>query len=87
MLLTNGRIHTLDAFNAVIDTVVVREGRIVFAGRRSEIAAAAGERVLDLGGRAVLPGLVDAHAHLMSLAKARLELRVAHLLSEDAAAS
>jgi predicted amidohydrolase YtcJ len=43
--------------------------------------------VIDLAGRAVLPGLVDGHAHLMSLAKTRLELRVAHRASEDDAAS
>ena len=36
-----------------------------------DINARAGERVVDLGGRAVLPGLVDAHAHLMLLARSR----------------
>ncbi len=87
MLLTNGRIHTLDAQATIVDTLVVRDGRIAFAGRRAEINPGVGEEVVDLGGRAVLPGLVDAHAHLMGLAKARIELRVAHRASEEDAAA
>ena len=87
MILTNARIYALDAHAAVVDTLVVREGRVAFAGRRGDVAAAVGEPVLDLGARTVLPGLVDAHAHLMSLAKTRLEVGVAHTASEaDAAA-
>jgi predicted amidohydrolase YtcJ len=87
MLLSNGRIHTMDARATVVDTLVVRDGRVAFAGRRSEISADPGEAIIDLGGRAVLPGLVDAHAHLIGLARGRLELRVAHRASEDDAAT
>jgi len=82
VLLTHGRIYTLDARGSVVDSLVIRDGRIVFAGRRPDVNLPAGERVLDLGGRAVLPGLVDAHAHLMHLARARLSLDAAGILSE-----
>ena len=71
MLVTNGRIYTLDARNTVADTLVVRDGRIAFAGRRADVNVSALEPVLDLDGRAVLPGLVDAHGHLMYLARGR----------------
>ena len=74
MLLTNGRIYTLDEANPVVDTLVVRDGRIAFAGRRADVNVAAAEEAIDLGGRAALPGLVDAHGHLMHLARARLSL-------------
>lgn len=83
MLLTNGRIHTMDAASTVVDSLVIRDGRVAFAGRRGEINPAAGEAVVDLGGRTVLPGLVDAHGHLMLLARARLELRLDEAGSED----
>jgi predicted amidohydrolase YtcJ len=86
MLLTNGRIYTLDAANAVVDTLVVHGGRIVFAGRRTDANVPAGEPTLDLEGRAVLPGLVDCHAHLMHLARARLTIAVGGLRSEAACA-
>ena len=59
---------------------------MAFVGRRGEINAAPGEPVLDLEGRAVLPGLVDGHAHLMHLARARLSLDASGLGSEAAVA-
>jgi len=86
MLLTGGRFYTLDAAGSVVDSLVVRDGRIVFAGYRRDINVPVGERVHDLGGRAVLPGLVDAHAHLMWLARARLGLDLTAATSEDDAA-
>ena len=86
MLLSNGCIYTLDPGDRVVDTLVVRAGRVVFAGRRGDVSAPAGEPEIDLGGRAVLPGLVDAHGHLMYLARLRLSLDVAGLASEAACA-
>ena len=64
MLLTNGRVHTMDAARSVVDSLVIRDGRVAFAGRRGDINAGPDEAILDLGGRAVLPGLVDGHGHL-----------------------
>ena len=86
MILSNGRIYTLGADDRVVDTLVVRAGRVVFAGRRGDVNIPAGESEIDLGGRAVLPGLVDAHGHLMYLARGRLTLDVAGLPSEAACA-
>jgi predicted amidohydrolase YtcJ len=86
-VLTNGRIHTMDGASSVVDTLVVRDGRIAFAGRRSDVNVSALEDVIELGGRSVLPGLVDAHGHLMYLARARLSLDVGGLGSEAAAAA
>lgn len=83
MLLTNGRIHTMDAAGTVVDSLVIRDGRVAFAGRRADINASPGEAMVDLGGRAVLPGLVDGHGHLMLLAKARLELDLGAANSEE----
>ena len=87
MLLTNGRIHTLDRADRVVDTLLVRGGRVVFAGRRGDLSVADSELSLDLGGRTVLPGLVDGHAHLMGLAQQRLALDVSGAASEEEAAA
>ena len=86
-VLTNGRIYTLDASQGVVDTLVVRDGRVAFAGRRLDANVPAAEPVVDLRGRAVLPGLVDAHGHLMYLARARLTLDVGGRRSEEAIAA
>jgi predicted amidohydrolase YtcJ len=64
----------------------VRDGRVAFAGRRGDVNVPASEPVIDLAGRTVLPGLADAHGHLMYLAGARLTLNVGGARSEEAAA-
>src|SRR5262245_50182017 len=86
-VLTNARVHTLDERGTVADTLVVRDGRVAFVGRSSEITPAIGEPTLDLGGRAVLPGLVDAHGHLMYLARGRMALDVGGLAAEGIVAA
>jgi hypothetical protein len=86
MLLTNGRIYTMDAAGSVADSLVVREGRVAFVGRRGDVNPAAREPIVDLRGAAVLPGLVDGHAHLMHLARARLSLDASGQVSEAAVA-
>ena len=84
MLLSNGRIYTLDSGDRVVDTLVVRAGRVAFAGRGGRQPPAA-EPEIDLGGRAVLPGS-STPWHLMYLARLRVTLDVAGLASEAACA-
>jgi len=67
IVLTNGRIHTMNAANTVAPSVVIRNGRFVSVGGATP-AANATTRVIDLRGRAVVPGLVEAHIHVVSLA-------------------
>jgi imidazolonepropionase-like amidohydrolase len=52
-------------------TIVLRDGRIASVGSGP---APAGVRVLDLRGKHVLPGLVDAHVHISTLAAAKAAL-------------
>ena len=65
LILTGGRVITLDAENRVAEAVAVRGARVQAVGTVAEIEALAGpdtERI-DLAGRAVTPGLMDAHVH------------------------
>jgi imidazolonepropionase-like amidohydrolase len=55
-------------------TVVVRAGRIQSISR-APVRAPAGAKVIDLSGRWLLPGLIDAHVHLRDLNSARAALR------------
>ncbi|HEY7847324.1 MAG TPA: amidohydrolase [Candidatus Limnocylindria bacterium] len=59
-----------------VEAVGIADGRIVSAGRRDEVLAAAaiGARRIDLGPRAVVPGLRDFHLHLVGMARARREV-------------
>jgi predicted amidohydrolase YtcJ len=68
-VLVNARIYTLDDAHPSAEALAWDgRGRIVAVGRREEVLArAAGAPVLDANGATVIPGLIDAHAHLMGL--------------------
>lgn len=64
-LFINGTVLTMDARNRVVEALAVRGDRIEAVGSNEEITALAeeGSVVVDLGGRALLPGFIDAHGH------------------------
>jgi imidazolonepropionase-like amidohydrolase len=49
--------------------VVVTDGRITAVGRQGSVTVPAGAKLIDLPGRTILPGLIDMHVHLTSLAE------------------
>ncbi|GGP33018.1 amidohydrolase [Streptomyces melanogenes] len=61
-----GDIVTVDAARPTAEAVAVRDGRIAAVGRLAEVLALAGPgtEMVDLGGRTLLPGFVDAHSHV-----------------------
>src|SRR5437868_1598380 len=67
LVLTNGRIHTMDARNTIARTVSFRNGRLATVGDAVP-PRRAGDRVIDLRGRTVVPGLIEPHVHIVSLA-------------------
>jgi len=69
VILRGGRVLTLDAKRPHARSVAVGEGRIMAVGEDDldELRAPA-TRVIDLAGRAVVPGFVDAHIHFGSFA-------------------
>ena len=64
--LINGRIHTMDARSTIARAVTVRNGRFVTVGDAAP-AALPGARTIDLSGRTVVPGIIDAHNHFVNL--------------------
>ena len=54
--LVNGRIHVMDTANTIVNTVTIRHNRIVAAGGPAP-KAGPGVRIVNLGGRTVVPGL------------------------------
>ena len=72
LVVTNARVYTADVNRPTAEAFAVREGRIVFVGSQRGALALAGPKTqrLDLAGRTVLPGIVDAHAHLLGLGQA-----------------
>lgn len=70
-VLTNGKIITVDDRFSIAQAVAIRGDRFVAVGSNQDITRLAGPstRRIDLGGKAVIPGLIDAHAHLMRAAE------------------
>jgi predicted amidohydrolase YtcJ len=67
LVLTNGKIITVDRQDSITQAVAVKGGRIIKLGKNQDITAFRGPQtaVIDLHGRTVTPGLIDAHYHVM----------------------
>ena len=65
-----GRVFTADPALPWVESLLVADGRIVFAGSTADAEARPGiERTVDLEGRVVLPGMIEAHSHLVNLGR------------------
>jgi predicted amidohydrolase YtcJ len=67
LILTGGTVHTMDALDRVATALAIKDGRIVGVGFDDEMRSLAGLGTLEesLEGKVVVPGLVDAHNHLL----------------------
>ena len=70
-LFANGRILTAGAARPLASAVAVRDGRILALGDEAEVASRIGAEVvrIDLGGRTMVPGFIDAHNHMACTAE------------------
>jgi predicted amidohydrolase YtcJ len=66
-VLHNGRILTVDERFGVAEAVAIRGERIVAVGAAADLLMMKGEstKLVDLGGKTVIPGLIDNHAHFI----------------------
>ena len=69
-ILVNAKILTVDAQSSVREAMAIRDGHITALGTSAEMRKLAGprSRVIDLGGRTVIPGLIDSHLHAIRAA-------------------
>jgi predicted amidohydrolase YtcJ len=82
-LFVNGRIRTLDGAGTIAEAMAVQGDRIVGIGSRAVLELRfKPTAVVDLRGRTVLPGFIDAHAHLLSLGLARMTVDASAAASE-----
>jgi predicted amidohydrolase YtcJ len=69
LIITNARIYTVDENRPLVDAMAIRDGRVVATGPQRGVMTLRGPntRVIDLNGRTVVPGMIDAHVHLLNL--------------------
>lgn len=85
LVVINARIYTADGARPVVDAMAVRGGRVVFVGDAGGARALVGPRTntLDLGGRTVIPGMTDAHAHVAGLGQVVRTVNLVGTVSYD----
>ena len=83
LALTNGRVYTGVKTVPRVEAILIADGRIAAVGSNREVSARApaGTRFVDLEGATVLPGLVDAHAHLSGIGWRELSFDVTGVAS------
>jgi predicted amidohydrolase YtcJ len=81
----NGNIYTLDPLLPVVESIVVRDGKIVDLGSNEEMLLRWGRadvKRVDLEGMMVTPGLIDSHLHLSALGLKLLNLDLSGVTSK-----
>lgn len=69
-IFTNAKVYTADASFTVLESFAVKDEKIIAVGSDATIKATyEADSIIDMGGKAVLPGLIDAHCHFWGYAK------------------
>jgi len=78
LVLRGGKIATVDENFSIHESVAVAGNKIIFTGDNDKVKSYIGRdtEVIELNGKLVLPGLIDAHGHIHSLGKDLAELHV-----------
>jgi len=88
IIFTGGQVHTVNASNDIVEAIAVAGGRILAVGSTADIRALAGPgtREVELRGRSLLPGFIDAHCHLtgLGLAMASIDCKATGMQSIEA---
>ncbi|TMC19614.1 MAG: amidohydrolase, partial [Chloroflexi bacterium] len=91
MLYLNGKLYTMDATQPRAQAMAIdsTSGRIVAVGTNDEVRRVGGRspELIDLHGKTVLPGFIDAHFHLLCTAYRAYQLDASTCTSEEAVAA
>ena len=85
LIVTGGRIYTVDDNRPVAEAMAIAGGKVVFAGsaRGALVHRGPGTRMIELDGRTVIPGMIDAHVHLLNLGTALRNVNLVGTRSYD----
>ena len=72
LIFVGGRIHTMEKDRPAARALAIADGRFLAVGEDEDVLRFRGESTVveDLGGRAVLPGIIDSHVHVDSVGRA-----------------
>src|SRR4051812_42502918 len=86
LIIHHARIYTAVDAHPDAEALAIRGDRLVAIGRDADILPlkGTGTQLLDLGGRTIVPGLIDAHGHFTSLGSSLQQLDFRGVTSYDA---
>jgi predicted amidohydrolase YtcJ len=75
LILHHGKVYTVDSGFRVAEAFAIKDGKIIAVGSNDEIMNSHdGDSIIDAGGKAVYPGLIDAHAHFVGYGRSLFEV-------------
>jgi len=85
LVLLHGQIATADPDIGMVEALAVNDYRITAVGSNAEMSAYVGPetRVVELGGRFAMPGIIEGHGHYMSLGRAKQILDLSAVANWD----
>ena len=85
LVLTNGRIVTVDSVRPEAQAVAIAGDRIIAVGSNAEIQrlVTASTQVIDLQGRLAIPGFIEGHGHFTGLGQSKLQLDLTKVKNWD----
>ncbi len=81
----NGTIYTVDNANSVVESVAIKDGKILQVGNFENAKHLIGDSttIVDLTGKVMTPGFIESHGHLMGLGHSELNLNLMNIKNYD----
>jgi predicted amidohydrolase YtcJ len=78
LIVVNGNIYTVNEKQPDAEAIAVKGDRIVFVGSNEDARKFRGDktRIVDLGGKTVVPGLTDSHCHIFGIGEREMRLNL-----------
>lgn len=85
LVIYGGAIYTVSDLQPMVEAVAVKEGKVVFVGRKEAALefATAKTKIIDLHGNTMTPGFIEGHGHLMGIGHNEIELDLMAVRSYD----
>ena len=85
IVFTNGVVYTVDSLNTKAEAVAIKDKSIIFVGNNDEVQSYIGDntKVINLNGKMLLPGFIDAHCHSISSYRYFFEMNLYGLKTYD----
>jgi predicted amidohydrolase YtcJ len=77
-ILYNGKIHTMRSKSDIVEAIAIKGDKVISTGSNKDVQSLSDSETIeiDLGGRLVLPGLIDTHTHLETIAEGMINVNL-----------